>query len=117
MHPTMPTGAIEEPPKRLDPFSPTSSRVSTEAEEKLVRTDGGLALAERSLRESEERYQMLLDAVRNYAIFMMDPRGQIVSWNAGAERIKGYKADQIIGRSFSCFFPPADVERGRPEDI
>src|SRR6202166_4966591 len=62
-------------------------------------------------------YRMLLDGVQDYAIFMMDPRGQIVSWNAGAERIKGYTADQIIGHSFSCFFPPEDIERGRPEEV
>ena len=74
-------------------------------------------LAEEALRESEERYRMLLDGVQNYAIFMMDPRGQIVSWNAGAERIKGYTGDQIIGRNFSCFFLPEDIERGRPEQI
>ncbi len=60
---------------------------------------------------------MLLDGVQDYAIFMMDPRGQIVSWNAGAERIKGYTADQIIGHNFSCFFPPEDIERGRPEEV
>jgi PAS domain S-box-containing protein len=60
---------------------------------------------------------MLLDGIQNYAIFMMDPRGQIVSWNAGAERIKGYTADQIIGQNFSCFFPPEDIARGRPEEV
>jgi PAS domain S-box-containing protein len=70
-----------------------------------------------SLRESEERYRMLLDGVRDYAIFMMDPQGQILSWNAGAERIKGYTADQIIGQNFSCFFPPADIGRGRPQEV
>jgi PAS domain S-box-containing protein len=70
-----------------------------------------------ALRESEERYRQLLDGVQNYAIFMMDPRGQILSWNAGAERIKGYSADQIIGHNFSCFFPPADIEKSRPEEI
>ena len=74
-------------------------------------------LAEEALRQSEERYRMLLDGIQDYAIFMMDPRGQIVSWNAGAERIKGYSADQIIGRNFSCFFPPEDIERGRPEEV
>jgi PAS domain S-box-containing protein len=74
-------------------------------------------LAEEALRESEERYQMLLDGIQDYAIYMIDPRGQIVSWNAGAERIKGYTADQIIGRNFSCFFPPEDIERGRPEEV
>jgi len=60
---------------------------------------------------------MLLDGVQDYAIFMLDPRGQVVSWNAGAERIKGYTAEQIIGRNFSCFFPPEDIERGRPEEV
>src|SRR6202451_1713219 len=70
--------------------------------------------AEESLRESEERYRMLLDGVEVYAIFMMDPQGQILSWNAGAERIKGYSAEEIIGHNFSCFFPRADIERGRP---
>ena len=60
---------------------------------------------------------MLLDGIQDHAIFMMDPGGRIVSWNAGAERIKGYRADEIIGRNFSCFFPPEDVGRGRPEEI
>jgi PAS domain S-box-containing protein len=73
--------------------------------------------AEELLRESQEQYRMLLDGVEDYAIFVMDPEGRIVSWNAGAERIKGYRADEIIGRNFSCFFPPEDVERGRPEEV
>jgi len=70
-----------------------------------------------ALRESEEMYRMLLDGIQNHAIFMMDPGGRIVSWNAGAERIKGYGADEIIGRNFSCFFPSEDVGRGRPEEV
>jgi PAS domain S-box-containing protein len=70
-----------------------------------------------ALRGSEERYRMLLDGIENYAIFMMDVRGQILSWNAGAERIKGYTSAQIIGHNFSCFFPPEDIQRGRPEDV
>jgi len=70
-----------------------------------------------ALRESEERYRMLLDGIENYAIFMMDAQGQILSWNAGAERIKGYTSDQIIGHNFSRFFPPEDIERGRPEEV
>src|ERR1700677_409686 len=87
------------------------------AEKHLAQMEGGRRLAEEALRESEERYRMLLDGVREYAIFMMDPQGQIVSWNAGAERIKGYKADEIIGRNFSCFFPPEDIEQGRPQEL
>jgi PAS domain S-box-containing protein len=70
-----------------------------------------------ALQESEEQFRMLLDGIRDYAIFMMDPQGQIMSWNAGAERIKGYRADQVIGRNFSCFFPPEEIERGRPQEI
>ena len=80
------------------------------------RNTSGHELAE-ALRESEERYRMLLDGIQNYAIFMMDTQGRILSWNAGAERIKGYTADQIIGHNFSCFFPPEDIKRGRPEEV
>jgi PAS domain S-box-containing protein len=80
------------------------------------RDSSGRELAE-ALRESEERYRMLLDGIQNYAIFMMDAQGRILSWNAGAERIKGYTSDQIIGRNFSCFFPPEDIKRGRPEEV
>jgi PAS domain S-box-containing protein len=60
---------------------------------------------------------MLLDGIEGYAIFMMDVHGVILSWNAGAERIKGYTSDQIIGHNFSCFFPPEDIEHGRPEEV
>jgi PAS domain S-box-containing protein len=91
--------------------------VRKDAEMHLAMMEGQRRLAEDALRESEERYRMLVDSVHNYAIFMMDPRGRIVSWNAGAERTKGYKAAEIIGRNFSCFFPPEDVERGRPEQV
>jgi diguanylate cyclase (GGDEF)-like protein/PAS domain S-box-containing protein len=72
---------------------------------------------ERALGDKEEKYRTLLDEVPDCAIFMLDPRGQILSWNAGAERIKGYKADEIVGRNFSCFFPAEEIERGRPEEI
>ena len=86
-------------------------------EKHLAEMEGRRRLVEDSLRQSEDRYQMLLDGIQNYAIFMMDPRGQIMTWNAGAERIKGYRADEIIGHNFSCFFPAEDVARGRPEEV
>ena len=73
--------------------------------------------AEEALRDSQERYRMLLDEVRDHAIIMMDPQGKIVTWNAGAERIQGYSADEIIGQDFSCFYPPEDIARGRPQEI
>jgi PAS domain S-box-containing protein len=88
-----------------------------DAEQHLAQVEGSRELVENALRESEERYRMLLDGIQDYAIFMMDPQGQILSWNAGAERIKGYQADQIIGHNFSCFFPAEDIERGRPEEV
>jgi PAS domain S-box-containing protein len=57
-------------------------------------------------RESEERFRLLVESVRDYAIFMLDPDGRILTWNAGAERIKGYSASEIIGQHFSRFYPP-----------
>jgi PAS domain S-box-containing protein len=67
----------------------------------------------RMLWESEERFRLLVQSVVDYGIFMLDPRGNIASWNIGAERIKGYRADEIIGKHFSIFYPPEDT--GKPE--
>jgi PAS domain S-box-containing protein len=74
-------------------------------------------LAEEALRDSEEKYRMLLDGIDDHAIFMVDPQGLVISWNAGAERIKGYSSQQILGHHFSCFFPSEDIARGRPEEV
>lgn len=73
--------------------------------------------AEAALRDSEENYRLLLNGIQDYAIFMLDPEGRVVSWNAGAERIKGYTAAQIIGHDFSCFFPAEDITTGRPQEL
>ena len=73
--------------------------------------------AEEALRDSEEKYRMMLDGVEDYAIFMLDPQGHVASWSASAERIKGYTAEQIIGQHFSCLFLPEDIKRGRPEEV
>lgn len=62
----------------------------------------------------EERLRILLESVQDYAIYMLDPDGVIVSWNNGAEKIKGYTADEIIGRHVSIFYPPDDVASGKP---
>ena len=67
------------------------------------------------LRASEERFRFLVDGTRDYAIFMLDPQGRIVSWNPGAQRIKGYRADEIIGQHYSRFFPSEDVQAGKPQ--
>ena len=71
--------------------------------------------AESELRVSEERFRLLINSVKDYAIFVLDPSGHVASWNQGAERIKGYTADEIVGRHFSCFYPPEDIESGKPE--
>jgi PAS domain S-box-containing protein len=75
------------------------------------------AAAEEALQQSEEKYRMLLNGVQDFAIFMLNPHGQIASWSAGAERIMGYAADEITGQNFSCFFLPEDIKRGRPEEV
>lgn len=72
--------------------------------------------AQERLHASEQQLLALIDNVRDYAIFLLDINGRIQSWNAGAERIKGYQATEIIGRNFSCFYPPDDVERGEPQE-
>jgi PAS domain S-box-containing protein len=69
------------------------------------------------LRESEERFRMLIEGVPDYAIYMMDPTGKITTWNTGAERIKGYTASEIIGQSFAVFFTEEDVLSGTPRQI
>ncbi len=61
---------------------------------------------------SDESFRLLVENVRDYAIFMLDPTGHVATWNLGAERIKGYSADEIIGRHFSVFHPPEDAATG-----
>jgi len=69
-----------------------------------------------ALRLSEERFRRLTSEVTDYAIFMLDPEGKIKTWNVGAQRIKGYQPDEIIGQHFSCFYLAEDVERGKPAE-
>src|SRR5689334_8537832 len=67
-----------------------------------------------SPRSVEERFRALVSSVKDYAIFMLDPSGRIETWNAGAERTKGYTADEIIGQHMSRFYTPEDLARGLP---
>src|SRR5258708_5672083 len=70
--------------------------------------------AEEVLHESQERFRLLLDGVKDYAIYMLDPEGNVVSWNAGAARIKGYRQEEILGKHFSCFYTLEDRKTGKP---
>ncbi|MGH9497960.1 MAG: PAS domain S-box protein [Terriglobales bacterium] len=70
---------------------------------------------ELALRDSEAKFRLLVEAVRDYAIFMLDPEGNVTSWNLGAERIKGYESTDILGEHFSRFYCDQDVRNGKPE--
>jgi PAS domain S-box-containing protein len=70
--------------------------------------------AEEALRQSEEQFQLLVQGVKDYAILMLDPQGRVTTWNEGAERIKGYRAEEIIGEHFSRFYTPEAVATGQP---
>jgi two-component system, sensor histidine kinase and response regulator len=72
--------------------------------------------AEHALRDSEEQLRLLIDGVKDYAIFRLTPEGLVASWNSGAERLKGYRADEIIGQHISRFYEAADILHGKPED-
>jgi PAS domain S-box-containing protein len=69
-----------------------------------------------SLRQSEERFRTLVEGVRDYAIFMLDPQGCVTTWNEGAERATGYSAQEIMGEHFSIFYTEEDIERAHPEE-
>ena len=73
--------------------------------------------AQSALRQVEERFRLLVESTKGYAIYMLDAEGRIATWSAEAERIKGYRAEEIAGKSFRTFFTPEDVERGVPEQV
>jgi PAS domain S-box-containing protein len=70
--------------------------------------------AEEALRQSEERFRLLVEGVQDYAVYMLDPEGNIVSWNSGAQKMKGYSPEEILGRHFSAFYQAHDIDAGRP---
>jgi PAS domain S-box-containing protein len=95
--------AIRDPEGRLVGFG------------KVTRDLTGRRRAEEELKRSEERLRLMISSVKDYAIFVLDPTGHVASWNPGAERLKGYSADEIIGQHFSRFYPAEDVRAGKCE--
>jgi|ERR1035438_2838342 PAS domain S-box-containing protein len=79
-------------------------------------SDQALRVARRAMLETEDLFQLLVDSVTDYAIYMLDPEGRVITWNVGAERSKGYKAEEILGRNYSIFFLPEDAEADLPAD-
>ena len=71
--------------------------------------------AEEDLRQSEERFGLFVSSVTDYAILMFDPEGRVISWNNGAQRVQGYRSEEIIGQHFSRFYLPEDVRNGEPD--
>jgi len=100
---------------------PNQNKLTSSSEEASLRSLAQLQLKaqmlekELALRRSEQRFQLFVEAVRDYAIFMLDPEGHVATWNRGAERIKGYKASEIIGSHFSRFYPEQDLQAGKPQ--
>src|SRR5437773_7851859 len=68
-----------------------------------------------ALLDAEEQFHILVDSIEEYAIYLLDPIGNIVTWNSGAEKIKQYMADEIIGKNFACFYTPEDVAAEKPQ--
>jgi PAS domain S-box-containing protein len=73
-------------------------------------------LLERTVRLSEERFRLVVDGIKDYALFMLSPDGNVLSWNTGAQRLKGYTAAEILGHHFSCFYTPEDQACGHAQD-
>ncbi|PVM82950.1 hybrid sensor histidine kinase/response regulator [Caulobacter endophyticus] len=82
---------------------------------KITRDVSARKAADKALYESEQRFQRLVQGVRDYAIYMLDPVGNVTNWNSGAETIKGYKAGEVLGRHFSMFYTPEDRAAGAPK--
>jgi PAS domain S-box-containing protein len=94
-----------------------NEEVHDEARERTATlADARLERANAAIRQCESRFRLLVNGVKDYALFTLDPSGNVASWNAGAERIKGYKAREILGKHFSLFYEPADVRNGRPQN-
>ncbi|MDB5715974.1 MAG: Histidine kinase [Sphingomonadales bacterium] len=97
----------------IDPIRGASGEILGFA--KITRDLTERRAAEQSLRNSQEQFRLLVQSVTDYAIYMIDPTGHVSSWNAGAERIKGYAPDEIIGSHFSRFYTAPDIESGLPD--
>jgi PAS domain S-box-containing protein len=96
----------------IDPIRSSSGEVLGYA--KITRDLSERKQAEQMLRVSEEQFRLLVQGVTDYAIYMLDPEGNVTNWNLGAQRIKGYAPEEIIGKHFSQFYTDEDRANGEP---
>ncbi|MGF6208728.1 PAS domain S-box protein [Pseudomonas frederiksbergensis] len=82
---------------------------------KITRDLTDRKMAEETLKQSEQQFRLLVQSVTDYAIYMLSPDGHLTNWNLGAQRIKGYRPEEVIGRHFSMFYTPEDREAGEPQ--
>lgn len=99
-------------PQQIEALQALSRQVVAQLELRLNLSK--VVNANNLLQQSEERFRLLVEGVKDYAISMLSPDGLVVSWNAGAEQIKGYQANQILGKHFSCFYTAEEIEQGKP---
>lgn len=102
-------------PKRPTNITVRAVRLSADRVILTLEDSSAQAAAEQAVRRSEETFQLLIHSVKDYAIIMLDPRGKILTWNAGAERLKGYRTDEVIGKNYDVFFQPEDRQKGKAE--
>ncbi|TMH10657.1 MAG: PAS domain S-box protein, partial [Betaproteobacteria bacterium] len=91
------------------------TRALEEANQALQHDIAVRSKLEEEFKRSEEKIRLMVEGIQDYAIFMLDPDGKVASWNAGAEKIKGYKAEEIIGHHFSRFYPQEAIDRNYPQ--
>ncbi|KAB0507197.1 MULTISPECIES: hybrid sensor histidine kinase/response regulator [Pseudomonas] len=97
----------------IDPILDPSGRLLGFA--KITRDLTDRKMAEETLKQSEQQFRLLVQSVTDYAIYMLAPDGRVTNWNLGAQRIKGYRPEEIIGQHFSLFYTPEDREAGEPQ--
>lgn len=105
-------------PERQGPARQAGEAVPPESASQLAEAlHAPIGESKRSPQESGDCFRLLVECLEDYAISLLDPDGRVLTWNQGAERIKGYRADEIIGRHISCFYCPEDVQQGKPEQL
>ena len=97
----------------IDPILDPSGKLLGFA--KITRDLTDRKMAEETLKQSEQQFRLLVQSVTDYAIYMLAPDGRVTNWNLGAQRIKGYLPEEVIGQHFSMFYTPEDREAGEPQ--